>query len=71
MLSDAIWGDGEPEGIRQRAAANIIETGKVAKRLALKVVNGFTGSSIWHLLYSFPAVSQEMIQAGYDDFANR
>jgi sugar phosphate isomerase/epimerase len=35
------------------------------------VVNGFTGSSIWHLNYSFPAVSQEMIQAGYDDFAKR
>ncbi len=71
MLSDAIWGDGQPEGIRQRAAAEIIETGKVAKRLGLKVVNGFTGSSIWHLNYSFPAVSQEMIQAGYDDFAKR
>ena len=71
MLSDSIWGDGNPEGIRQRAAAEIIETGKVAKRLGLKVVNGFTGSSIWHLNYSFPAVSQEMIQAGYDDFAQR
>ena len=71
MLSDAIWGDGQPEGIRQRAAAEIIRTGEVARRLGLKVVNGFTGSSIWHLNYSFPAVSQEMIQAGYDDFAKR
>jgi len=71
ILSDAIWGDGNPEGIRQRAAASVIETGKVAKRLGLKVVNGFTGSSIWHLNYSFPAVSQEMIQSGYDDFAKR
>ena len=71
MLSEAIWGDGQPEGIRQRAAAEIIKTGEVAKRLGLKIVNGFTGSSVWHLLYSFPAVSQEMIQAGYDDFAKR
>ncbi len=71
MLSDAIWGDGQPEGIRQRAAAEVIKTGEVAKRLGLKIVNGFTGSSIWHLNYSFPAVSQEMIQAGYDDFAQR
>ena len=71
MLSDEIWGDGNPEGIRQRAAALIIETGAVARRLGLKVVNGFTGSSIWHLNYSFPAVSREMIQAGYDDFAKR
>ena len=71
MLSDAIWGDGQPEGIRQRATAEVIKTGEVAKRLGLSVVNGFTGSSIWHLNYSFPAVSQEMIQAGYDDFATR
>jgi len=71
MVSDTIWGDGVPEGIRQRAAAEIIETGRVAKRLGLKIVNGFTGSSVWHLLYSFPAVTQEMIQAGYDDFAKR
>ncbi len=71
MLSDAIWGDGQPEGIRQRAAAEVIKTGEVAKMLGLSVVNGFTGSSIWHLNYSFPAVSQEMIQAGYDDFATR
>lgn len=71
MLSDTIWGDGDPEGIRQRAAAEVIKTGEVAKMLGLKVVNGFTGSSIWHLNYSFPAVSQEMIQAGYDDFAKR
>ena len=71
MLSDAVWGDGNPEGIRQRAAAEVIKTGEVAKMLGLKVVNGFTGSSIWHLNYSFPAVSQEMVQAGFDDFAKR
>jgi sugar phosphate isomerase/epimerase len=71
MLSDSIWGDGQPEGIRQRAAAEVIKTAEVAKMLGLKVVNGFTGSSIWHLNYSFPAVSHEMIQAGYDDFAKR
>lgn len=40
-----------------------------AKNLGLKVVNGFTGSSIWHMLYSFPPVSEEMIQEGFDFFA--
>src|SRR5665647_2682320 len=71
MLPSSIWGDGDAEGIRQRAAAEIIETGKVAKRLGLKVVNGFTGSSIWPYLYSFPSVSQEAIEDGYKDFAKR
>jgi len=34
-------------------------------------VNGFTGSSIWHLLYSFPPVSAAEIDAGFADFAER
>jgi sugar phosphate isomerase/epimerase len=71
IVPDYIWGDGDPEGVRQRAAEEVIKTGKVAKQLGLKVVNGFTGSSIWHLLYSFPPVSKEMVDKGYEDFANR
>ena len=71
ILPDYIWGDGDPEGVRQRAAQEIINTGEAAKRLGVKVVNGFTGSSIWHLLYAFPPVSAEMIEAGFKDFSNR
>ncbi len=71
ILPDYIWGDGEPEGVRQRAAAEIIKTGKVAKMLGLDTVIGFTGSSIWHMLYAFPPVNQEMLDKGYDDFAKR
>lgn len=71
ILPDYVWGDGDPEGVRQRAAQEIIKTGEAAKRLGVEVVNGFTGSSIWHLLYSFPPVSNEMIEAGYLDFSER
>jgi len=71
ILPDYIWGDGDPEGVRQRAAQEIIETGKAAKRLGVSVVNGFTGSPIWHLLYSFPPVPDAMIDRGYEDFAKR
>ena len=49
----------------------MIATGQAAARLGVDVVNGFTGSSIWHLLYSFPPVSPDMIEAGYADFAAR
>ncbi|MHC4842577.1 MAG: sugar phosphate isomerase/epimerase family protein, partial [Planctomycetota bacterium] len=42
---------------------------KAAQNLGLKVVNGFTGSSIWHLLYSFPPVTEEMIEEGFQYFA--
>lgn len=71
ILPDYIWGDGEPEGVRQRAAEEVIKTAHAAKRLGVNIVNGFTGSSIWHLLYSFPPVTKEMIDAGYEDLATR
>ena len=71
ILPDYIWGDGDPEGVRQRAAQEIIATAHVAKRLGIKIVNGFTGSSIWPYMYSFPPVSAEMIDKGYEDFARR
>lgn len=71
ILPGYVWGDGDPEGVRSRAAEEIIKTGEAAKRLGLKVVNGFTGSPIWHMLYSFPPVSAEMIDKGYEEFAKR
>jgi sugar phosphate isomerase/epimerase len=71
ILPPHIWGDGKPEGVRKRAAKEMIATARAAKRLGVDVVNGFTGSSIWHLLYSFPPVSAAMIDKGYQDFAKR
>jgi sugar phosphate isomerase/epimerase len=35
------------------------------------VVNGFTGSSIWHSIYAFPPTSQEFWEKGFQDFAKR
>jgi sugar phosphate isomerase/epimerase len=71
IIPDYIWGDGSPEGVRQRAAKDIINTARVAKWLGIDVVNGFTGSSIWHLIYSFPPVPESLVEKGYEDFARR
>lgn len=71
ILPDYIWGDGDPEGVRQRAAQSLIQTAHAAKALGIDTVVGFTGSSIWHLLYSFPPVTEEMIEEGYRDFGRR
>lgn len=71
ILPEYIWGDGNAEGIRQRAAAEVIKTGETARRLGIRNVIGFTGSAVWPYLYSFPAVSQDMIEEGYRDFAKR
>lgn len=71
ILPDYIWGDGDPEGVRQRAAQEMIRTAEGAKKLGVGIVNGFTGSPIWHLNYSFPPVTPDMIEQGFADFAKR
>ncbi len=71
ILPEHVWGDGDPEGVRQRAADEMKATARAASNLGVGVVNGFTGSSIWHLLYSFPPVSEAMVEAGFADFADR
>src|SRR3954462_7270278 len=66
ILPPEVWGDGEPEGVRKRAAQKLALTAKAAPVVfdarpgrksddrSAAVVNGFPGSSIWHSLYSFP-----------------
>src|SRR5512133_3641082 len=80
ILPPEVWGDGQPEGVRQRAAKRLIETAQACRKFIdaapeksgfPAVVNGFTGSSIWHSIYAFPPTSQEYWQKGFDDFAKR
>jgi sugar phosphate isomerase/epimerase len=71
ILPDHVWRDGDPEGVRARAATEMADTARAAAALGVPVVNGFTGSSIWHLLYSFPPVGSDEIDAGFEDFAAR
>lgn len=71
ILPARIWGDGEPEGVRRRAADEMITIGKVAAAFGVETVVGFTGSSIWHMLAGFPPISEEVYEGGYRDFAER
>ena len=83
ILPADVWGDGDPEGVRKRAAKKMIVTAKAARAFFnakpdrngrdefAPVVNGFTGSSIWHSIYAFPPTSQEYYDKGYKDFAKR
>jgi sugar phosphate isomerase/epimerase len=70
-LPPEIWGDGDPEGVRRRAAENLKDTARAAAAFGVTQVNGFTGSSIWHMLYSFPPNDFDEIERGYEDFAER
>ena len=85
ILPPDVWGDGKPEGVRQRAAKKLALAAKAcrnfldakpgrkagAKDEFPAVVNGFTGSSIWHACYAFPPTNQAFLQRGFDDFAKR
>jgi sugar phosphate isomerase/epimerase len=71
ILPPEIYGDGEPEGVRQRAAERMKDTARAAAKLGVQQVNGFTGSSIWHLIYSFPPNDYADVEHGYEDFAER
>ena len=83
ILPPEVWGDGDPEGVRGRAAAKMSLAAKAARVFFdakpehgatdtfPAVVNGFSGSSIWHSIYAFPPTSQEYWDAGFADFGRR
>ena len=69
ILPARVWGNGKPAQVRARAAEEMKLTARAAKNLGVKVVNGFTGSPIWHLLYSFPPADPRTIEDGFAEFA--
>ncbi|MFN9752033.1 MAG: sugar phosphate isomerase/epimerase family protein [Planctomycetota bacterium] len=71
ILPPSVWGDGSPAGVNNRAIEELKRTARAAEKFGVKVINGFTGSSIWPLLYSFPPVSPQRIDDGFKLFADR
>lgn len=86
ILPERVWGDGSPVGVQERAAEEMKDTARAARKffeaapddaaerieeVGRIVVNGFTGSSIWHLLYSWPPLRPGQIESGFADFARR
>jgi sugar phosphate isomerase/epimerase len=71
ILPADVWGDGDPEGVRLRAARRLADTARAAAAFGVDRVIGFTGSSIWSRLYSFPPNDFADIERGYEDFAER
>ena len=71
ILPERLWGDGEAEGVRQRAAEEMKDAARAAAKMGTPTVVGFTGSSIWHTVAMFPPVPAELIERGYQDFADR
>ena len=55
ILPPHVWGDGDPAGVNARAAEELKNAARAAQKLGVGVVNGFTGSSIWHAALFVPA----------------
>ena len=71
ILPEYVWGDGDPVGVNERAIEEMKNTARAAQKFGVEIVNGFVGSSIWHLLYSFPPTPPSMIEEGFQLFADR
>ncbi|SLK09103.1 sugar phosphate isomerase/epimerase family protein [Novosphingobium mathurense] len=75
IVRPRVWGDGPEndggEGVRQRAAEEMKLTAKVARKLGVDTVVGFTGSNIWRYVAMFPPVPDAVIEGGFQDFATR
>ncbi len=69
ILPPRIWGDGKEDGVRARAAEEMKNTARAAAKMGLKVVPGFTGSPIWHMVYSFPPNPADFLEKGLKFFA--
>jgi sugar phosphate isomerase/epimerase len=70
ILPERIYGDGKEDGVRARAADEIKNTARAAAKMGLKVVPGFTGSPIWHMVYSFPPNPADFYEKGLALFAD-
>ncbi len=71
ILPERIWGNGDPVGVRARAAEEMMDTARAASKFGVPVVTGFTGSPIWQMIYPFPPTPQALIDEGYQEFAKQ
>ncbi len=71
LLPDYVWGDGDPSGVRQRAAEEVIATVRAAERLGVGVVTGFTGSPLWSYVAGYPGPDPDLVARGFEEFAHR
>lgn len=60
---------GKPEEKRKWAVSTMKDAARAARNLGIEIVTGFVGSSIWHLIYSWPPVPEETIEQGFRYFA--
>jgi sugar phosphate isomerase/epimerase len=71
LLPDYVWDDGDPAGVQQRAAEEMMATARVAQKLGVGVLAGFTGSPLWSYVGGYPPPTAEVVAEGFRDFARK
>jgi sugar phosphate isomerase/epimerase len=71
LLPDYVWGDGDPAGVRERAAEEMMATARAAQKLGASVLAGFTGSPVWSYVAGYPAPRPAVIEEAFRDGARR
>src|SRR4029453_7388 len=61
IVPPRLWGDGDAEGVRQRAAEEMKDTARAGAKLGVNTVVGFTGSKIWKTLAMFPPAPTPLV----------
>src|SRR5437764_11266653 len=64
LVPDYVWGDGNPRGVQQRAAEEMMATVRAAQKLGVGVVSGFTGSPLWSYVMGYPPPSRTVVAEG-------
>ena len=71
LVPDYVWGDGNPEGVQERATEEMIATVRAAQNLGAGVVAGFTGSPIWSFVVGYPSPSRAIVADGFREIVRR
>ncbi len=71
ILPDYVWGDGDPTGVRQRAAEEVTAAARAAQRLGASVLAGFSGSPIWGAVTGYPSPKPQRVADAFRDFARQ
>src|SRR5262249_5580757 len=71
LVPDYVWGDGDPEGVQQRATEEVIATVRAAQQLGVGLVAGFTGSPIWSFVAGYPSPDANVVSEAFREVARR
>ncbi len=70
LVPDYVWGDGDPEGVRERAAEEVMATARAAQKLGVSILAGFSGSPIWSYVVGHPAPNAGPVADALADFSS-